>query len=326
MIQLDRIHLADVLDGLRSLPDACVDCVMTSPPYWATRDYRIPRTTWSDGSVVHLGLEPTVESYVGHLLEVFEEVKRVLKPTGTCWVNLADTYSGSWGGYSREETVEHRTPFLRAASAKAFRPPTSLTQRIPLKSLCLIPERFALGMVERGWVLRNRVVWSKTNALPSGAKDRLTPRWENILFFAKSRRYHFDLDAVRVPPTSRAARAPCKRPAAPRTSLHVRGHRLPPRPDEVGGCHPLGKNPGDVWTLPTARLPTGHPAGYPEALCRIPITAGCPPGGVVLDPFMGSGTTAVVARSLGRRFLGFELNAEYIRAAEDRLEGGRHAA
>ena len=151
MLDLNKIYCMDAREGLKKLPDESIDCVVTSPPYWAMRDYGIPPTKWGDGTQAVLGLEPSVEEYLDHLLEVFDEIKRVLKKTGTLWVNLGDTYAGSWGGYAQTRdkkaengTQENRSSWKRRAyEDRLFRPPSSLKQRIQLRSLCQIPSRFA---------------------------------------------------------------------------------------------------------------------------------------------------------------------------------------
>lgn len=358
MLQLNTIHEIDALKGLRKLPDQSVDCVMTSPPYWSTRDYKVVESIWLDGSSCSLGLEADADDYVRHLCEVFEEIKRVLKETGTVWVNLGDTYAGSGGqcaskgikGGQRERTVNGRRWKRSAYQGTTFRPPSSAKQVVRDKSLCLIPERFALAMVERGWILRNRVIWHKPNHMPASVKDRLTQTWEYLLFFVKQKRYLFDLDAIREPhkDLGRGDAESAVRPAAHRRSHHTKGRRLPPSVGQPQSLHPLGKNPGDCWNIATGSFRGAHFAGYPEQLCERPIKAGCPrcvcttcgavtfsdekgpecdcngevggvTPGVVLDPFMGSGTTAVVARRLGRSFIGFELNPEYVSLANQRL-------
>lgn len=364
MLQLNTIHEIDALEGLRQLADESVDCVMTSPPYWSTRDYKVLESNWSDGSSCSLGLEADADDYVRHLCEVFEEIKRVLKKTGTVWVNLGDTYAGSWGNYApngikgvqRTRTVSGRRWKRSAYQDTTFRPPSSAKQAVRGKSLCLVPERFALAMVERGWILRNRVVWHKPNHMPASVKDRLTQTWEYILFFVKQRQYHFDLDAIREPPKDpgKGEAESAVRAAAHRQSHHIKGRRLPPPVGHPQSLHPLGKNPGDCWSIATRPFRGAHFAVYPEGLCERPIKAGCPryvcttcgavafsdekgPGcecngevrgvggeggvtpGVVLDPFMGSGTTAVVAKRLGRSFVGFELNPDYVSLANQRL-------
>ncbi len=387
MLSINRIHCMDALSGLQNLDNESVDCVMTSPPYWGTRDYSVPATRWTDGADSALGLEQDVREYVKHLLEVFDEVWRVLKRYGSLWVNLGDTYAGSWGNYApngvkgnqRPRTESGRRWNRSAAPGPSFRPPSSFGQPVQRKSLCLIPERFALGLVERGWILRNRIVWYKPNHMPSSVKDRFTPSWEHLLFFVKAPRYHFDLDAVREPHRCLLRGKLRALPAGPtRSSPHPRGNRLPPRAGEPHSLHrsgknpgdywivpaetrplgaivgrsgavkvpggsgwvghppggeariirerdprwlsPAGKNPGDCWEVPTKPFRKGHFAVYPEKLCERPIKAGCPPGGIVLDPFIGSGTTAVVAKKLGRDFIGFELNPEYVKMATHRLK------
>ncbi len=361
MLHLNTIHEIDALEGLRQLADQSVDCVMTSPPYWSTRDYNVLESSWSDGSSCGLGLEVNANDYVRHLCEVFDEVKRVLKKTGTVWVNLGDTYAGSWGnnapngikGVQRGRTVSGRRWNRPGYQGTTFRPPSSAKQGVRQKSLCLIPERFALGMVERGWILRNRVVWHKPNHMPASVKDRLTQTWEYLLFFVKQKRYLFDLDGIREPhkDPGRGKAESSPKPAPVRRSHHLKGRRLPPPVGQAQSLHPLGKNPGDCWNIATGSFRGAHVAVYPEQLCERPIKAGCPrhvcttcgaatftdqnrpacdcsggvrgvPGvspGVVLDPFMGSGTTAVVARRLGRSFIGFELNPEYVKLADRRL-------
>lgn len=304
---LDNLSVADARDGLASLDDRSVDCILTSPPYWGTRGYDVGRVTWSDGSAVALGLEPDVETYLDHLGEVFGQVERVLKDSGTVWVNLGDVYaSGNRNRMLRDHsstqhTHRHATPILD-------------------KSLCLIPERFALRMSQCGWILRNKIVWAKANHAPSSVKDRFTCGWEHLFLFVKSPRYSFDLDAVRVPHATNppsATRVLTRRPSSSPTSLI--GYRAGPPTGDPARYHALGGNPGDVWVIPTRPSDRSHPAPFPEVLCERPILAGCPPGGLVVDPFVGSGTTAVVAKRLCRHFIGFDLNPAYIALARDRI-------
>ena len=302
-LETDKILCRDVLVGLRGLPDACVDCVLTSPPYWAHRDYGVRSTSWSDGTHVILGLEASVDAYVEHVREVFRELCRVLKPTGTLWIVLGDTYAGHWKGPGRSS---NRSGVLHRG--------------VPNKSLCLVPERIALGLAEDGWILRNRIVWQKPNHMPSSVKDRFTNSWEHLLFFVRQDRYRFDLDAVRVPHVkTRCFKTKSHGKVMNRPTPHLRGHRRPPHPGEPQSFHPLGKNPGDVWQISTQPSRSGHPAPYPERLCEWALKAGCPPGGLVLDPFVGSGTTALVAAKLGRRYIGFDANLSYVRTARTRL-------
>lgn len=309
MLELDRIYAVDAREGLRQLDAESVDCVVTSPPYWATRDYGVPPVRWADGSEVPLGLESDPEDFVEHLCEVFDEVARVLKEAGTLWVNLGDMY------WIPERVSAIRTPAEGSPRLGSSDPCAVRDTGFAKKSLCLIPERFALAMAKRGWVLRNKIVWHKPNHMPSSARDRLACAWEYVFLFTKSIRYFFDLDAVRVPhrPSSheRRARAP---PRA--TGVPVRGLVRPPGAYRL---HPLGRNPGDCWSISTGGGRGGHPAVYPERLCERPILAGCPAGGVVLDPFVGSGTTAVVAQRLGRRFIGLEVSPGFAELARQQL-------
>ncbi len=432
-IKPDSIYCIDGLSGLKKLADESVDCVMTSPPYWALRDYDVDPIDWGgDSNCKHrfaedtinaatnqnhsksakvnkytaaynvtgdasrlcakcgawrgsLGLEPHFDLYLDHLLTILDEVKRVLKSTGTLWINLGDTYAGSWGSFAQKPSTQKRrenhesTSWPRRAYADLqFRPPSSNRQSVTRRSLCLIPARFAIRMADHGWILRNDIVWHKPNHMPASVKNRFSNAWEHLLFFVKSEKYYFDLDVVRVPHKSLNVK-PRKTSLEdnPRFSPHVSGGRMPPHPGQPQSMHPLGKNPGDFWTIPSetrtlgalmgrtgaVKVPSGagwighvpggqarivrendprwlpqkgknpgdawaihtkpfpgaHFAVFPEALCERPIRAGCPLGGLVLDPFVGSGTTAVAAKRLGRRFIGFELNVNYVKMARERL-------
>lgn len=257
----------DALTMLRRLPDEHIQMTITSPPYWCLRNYHIAG---------QLGLEPSYNEYVTKLCDVFDEVKRVLRQDGTCWVNLADSYSGSSGGHpSSIHTKARRLGYTFP------RPPHS---DIPKKSLHLIPFRFAIEMVHRGWVLRNVLIWKKPNALPDSVKDRFTVDFEYVFFFAKSRRYYFK---QQLEPT-----------------VYDKGMR----------------NHRSILEVNTRPLFSNHFAAYPEELVEMPMKAGCPEGGIVLDPFLGSGTTAIVAERLSRRWLGIELNPDYVQLATKRLE------
>lgn len=321
MTTLDGLHALDAVSGLKRLANDSVDCMITSPPYWDTRDYGPIAAKWADGQQCVLGREPAINQYLVHLLEVFDEIKRVVKPGGTVWVNLGDVY---WSGSRcvRRNTTGNgpsrapvRNTGLKSDGQSLRGMVDSLS--LPYKSLCLIPERFAVAMVARGWVLRNRIIWHKPNHLPASVKDRLTGTWEHLFLFTKSSSYTFDLDAIRIPHRSTPHQNPKHESA--RSSNCIRGRRLPPRAGEPQAMHPLGKNPGDCWSIPLRPSRHKHAAAFPEALCVRPILAGCPKGGIVLDPFIGSGTTAVVAKRLGRRFIGFDSNPAYINVAKQRL-------
>lgn len=275
--QLDRIYVGDAAAVLRRWPSGFVDLCVTSPPYFQLRDY---------GHKDQIGLERTPDEYVRRVLAVLREVRRVLKPKGSLYLNLGDTYRN--------------------------------------KSLVGIPLRVVRELQRRGWYLRNAIVWHKPHGLPSAIKDRLTNRYEFVFHLTRSRRYYFNLDPLRVPnidPRTKHLTGPVRRGAQGlnhRSGVVVAGNFTP---------DPRGKNPGDVWaigpdTRPKRYIAPGkvvHYAPFPETLVDRPVLAACPPGGVVLDPFMGSGTTAVVARRHGRRFLGVELVPDYAALAKARL-------
>lgn len=315
---------ATVLGGL--LPES-VDTVVTSPPYFQLRDYGMPG---------QLGAEPTVAEFVDNVRSVTRGIRRVLKPTGSMWLNLGD-------GYSRKDGVG-----------------------VPLGSLTLVPQRMALALAEDGWVVRNVCVWHKSNPLPQSARDRLSPTYEVVIFATKSRRYFFDLDAIRVP--HRSADRAGRRSVA---SLYQGGNSGLVRLKSAGRVGNVnGKNPGDVWTVATAIDRLGHQATFPESLIERPILATCPERicvqcdtawtrpvriltvhtsegsrpvrkvgelqrcdcfaptrpGVVLDPFFGTGTAGAVAAKHDRDWLGIELNPAYRNLAEKRLGVSRRAA
>lgn len=283
----------DAAVRLRDLPDGSVDCVITSPPYFLLRDY---------GTLNQIGLEGSVDEWVSRLLGVTAELARVLKPTGSFYLNVSDSY----------------------ARHQRYGAPT--------KSLLLGPERLLLRLLDQGWIVRNKLVWSKPNPLPASVRDRLSCTWEPLYLLTRSPRYYFDLDAIREPHRTQRKPAPHTRPgkyeeAKPKWAGPLAGSNnglLRARAEGRSG-HPLGKNPGDVWTIPTAGYRGAHFATFPAALLTKPILASCPPGGVVLDPFMGAGTVAIEAERLGRDWLGIELNPAYRRQALRRIAAARKA-
>ncbi|MFJ4220715.1 DNA-methyltransferase [Curtobacterium luteum] len=317
----NEILTGDALQTLRTLPDGSVDQIVTSPPYFRLRDYGAPG---------QLGLEPSVEDWVAGLRGVLRECARVLAATGTMWLNLGDTYS------------------------------TKPRDGGPRKSLLFGPERLALALLDDGWLIRNKIVWAKTNTVPTSVRDRFATKYEVVYLLARNPRYYFDLDRVRVPHVSR--------PPKPRiTQAGARPRKAPwlgPNSDGDKGLaqlrdrglvgHPLGKNPGDVWSMAVSNYRGAHFATFPAALARRMIEAGCPEWrcqrcrkpwrsppdrtrrlppepscsclaprepGLVLDPFMGAGTTALAARDAGRDWIGIELNPAFRDLAVDRLDG-----
>lgn len=319
-----EILVGDALTTLRALPRNCVDTVLTSPAYYLLRDYQI------EGQ---LGMEASVSEWVDNLVAVCDELARVLRPTGSMWLNLGDSYS------------------------------RHLRYGAPPKSLLLGPERLLLALSQRGWIVRNKVVWVKPNPMPASVVDRLNTTWEPMFLLVRSTSYHFRLDAIREPHRSR--RSPTEKPD---DKLKYGAAKRPPWSGPLAGSnsgllkaraegrsgHRLGKNPGDVWTVATASFGGKHYATFPVGLIERPLKATCPEKvcaacgqpwshrdgslrpdcrckagscpGLVLDPFIGAGTTALVAERLGRDWLGIELNPEYARLARQRIETARKQA
>ena len=366
MLQINKIHCLDVRKGLKQMPDESVDCVVTSPPYWALRDYGRAATTiwdakpgcqhrWGDNCVIkrsgdettagtgnhrtgaghyvnlsyfctkcgawrgQFGLEPDFGLYLQHLIAIFDDVQRVLKKTGTLWVNLGDTYARSWGSYAPnrpcDKTSKKSSTWNRMTYGdRSFRPPSSFKRRVRERSLCMIPSRFAIAMTDRKWILRNEIIWHKPNAIPSSAKNRFTDDFEKLFFFVKSKKYCFEqqFEEHHTRNSGNKQRKIYNQGQNARMNTHM-GESIPWEPNSCG------RNKRCVWRIATKPLPDAHFAVFPEELIETPIRAGCPPGGLVLDPFMGAGTTAIVARKLGRNFLGFELNCDYVKLARRRL-------
>ena len=298
------------LEVLKTIPDNSIDCCITSPPYWGLRDY---------GHEEQLGSEAHFKDFVNNLCNVFDEVKRVLKPTGTCFINLGDTYGGSGSGTTKNadtsKYVENskQVYVLPNGTSKAsqFRG-TTLN-----KSLCMIPERFAIEMIDRGWTLRNQIIWHKPNQMPSSAKDRFTVDFEKVFFFVKQpTEYYFkqQLEPYTEPLdrwAGQMVRGNYKTKTEQFSVQERNGRDMRPNPE--------GKNMRTVWSINTEPSTEAHFATYPQRLVERMLKAGCPENGIVLDPFFGSGTTGVYARKVNRNFLGIELNPEYVKIAENRL-------
>ncbi len=327
-----RILVGDARERLADLFAGSVDCVITSPPYFAMRDY---------GHAAQIGAESHIDAWAEDIATVCAELWRVLVPGGSLWLNLGD-------GYSRREE-----------------------EGAQKKSLLLGPERVALRLTQDGWLLRNKAIWAKKNPMPSSVADRLSTTHEFVYFFTKQPHYYFDLDAIREPKQGKAPAAPsvARTNYPPREAVPTIGNV--PRIDlnqglasmkaEGRDTHPLGKNPGDVWSLATASYRGAHFATFPVELVRRPLLATCPQQvcigcgqpwrramqaingrklatgrlrpdctchgaarpGIVLDPFLGAGTVALAAEHYGRDWLGIELNPTYAHLAEKRLDEWR---
>ena len=298
----------DCLIGLQKLPDNSIDCCISSPPYWGLRDYGV------EGQI---GNENEFTDFINKLAEIYKEVYRVLKPEGTCFVNLGDTYMGGTAGSGGNCGKHIESGTNKYAKSTRFKNGVK-KNGLPKKSLALIPERFAIEMISNGWILRNQIIWHKPNQMPSSAKDRFTVDFEKIFFFVKqSTGYYFE---QQLEPYTK----PMNRWGGDNLEANgksdwdngtgqstYRNRNMRPNPD--------GKNMRTVWSINTKPFPDAHFAVFPETLVERMIKSGCPENGVVLDPFMGAGTTAVVARKLNRSYIGYELNPEYVKMANDRL-------
>lgn len=400
-----KILLGDVFEKIKEIPDETVDVVCTSPPYWGLRDY---------GVEGQMGMEPDFHDYLAKLNTLMRELRRVLKKTGTVWVNLGDTYSTVSGGmkdiskgntkqYGKVQYHEKGTGNVEVYGVDQ----TNMKKGLKPKCRVGIPERFYINCIDDGWIARNHIVWTKNNAMPSSVKDRFTNKWESVFFFAKEKKYYFNLDVVRekcITPAKKfnvrvrdsdkarflqkatdeekanhnkkgekksdngkvkphwnttmrervnQARKdgnihynPLGNPLGknpgdifeyrPGTDLkenydgskydnqmeeglHRQGLYKGKYADSKDINHPLGKNPGDIFLINTKAYKGAHFAVFPPALPEKILKCSCPKDGLVLDPFLGSGTTAWVAQQLNLNWIGIELNEEYAKIAKDRL-------
>lgn len=433
----NQIFNGNTFEVLKSFPDGCIDCSITSPPYWNLRDYKTNPIIWGgDKNCSHewttehkkpiklqagnpefkrkwreqatsndatngtfcikcgawngqLGLEPTPQLFINHLCDIFDEVKRVLKPTGTCWVNIGDTYSTSTKGSGGKSPVQ-------LGNMGSFFKGQKLECDAPKKSLLMIPERFALEMINRGWILRNVIIFLKPNCMPESVKDRFTRDFEYIYFFVKNNKYYFEqqfepLKEATVKRYQTGWNGNKKRDYA--RGSHNNLDKYIGNPDAVDESIRRGKNKRTTWPITTTSCKEAHFATFSPKLVETPILAGCPEmvcvtcgqpkqkifkkeplpdkykiylngeagdkkqsgsligwrtsvegqkwlqenppkhigwtkckckqqeiqPGIVLDPFAGSGTTLMVAKQLGRRFVGIEINPEYIGIIKKRI-------
>lgn len=302
---LNKVICGDCLEVMKDIPDKSVDMVLTSPPYWSLRDY---------GTEGQIGLESTFQEYIKNLCKIFDETMRILKNNGTCWVVLGDTYI-SGGGASRH--FGYSDPKYKNGRNGQHIEPSAFPQSLPPKSLAMIPSRFAIEMQSRGWILRNEIIWHKPNAMPSSAKDRFTVDFEKIFMFSKNIKYKFNQQLEPyLEPMNRWGGDKLKKSGISdwdvgtgQTSYRNRNMRPNKR----------GRNKRCVWSINTKPTGQKHYATYPDSLIKTPILAGSSKDDVVFDPFMGSGTTALVASELNRHFIGIEINPDYCKIAEDRL-------
>lgn len=304
------VYQGDCLEVLRSLPDNSVNCCVTSPPYFGLRDYGI------DGQI---GLEATLHEYINKLVEVFDQVRRVLTLDGTCWLNLGDTYSTHRSGKCNQpmrtsgltSSKTQQLARLLKEQNKEYR-----NSEIPEKNLLLVPHRVAIALQESGWWVRQDIVWSKPNAMPEPVTDRCTRSHEYVFLLTKSSRYYYNADAISEPSRSdhssgNGFKRDCR--LTMRDANGARGNDAPWLPGK-------NRNARSVWTINTKAYSEAHFAVFPSDLPRRCILAGCPEGGTVLDPFAGSGTTLWVAQENARKAIGIELNPNYLNLIEKRCQ------
>ena len=311
MLSMDNIEKNTIINGnslevLKSLPDNSIDCCVTSPPYYALRDYGC------DGQI---GLEETPEKYIESLCDVFSEVRRVLTPEGTLWLNIGDSYNGNKVGNT--EVVKNK----KVSESNDFH--KKLWSEAKPKDLIGIPWMLAFALRSQGWYLRQDIIWHKPNPMPESVTDRCTKSHEYIFLLSKSQKYYFDYESIMEPCADQernnfqsGSRANGINKDRNDNDLGERSKTWKPKTID----NQKVRNKRDVWEVNTKPCKEAHFATYPFELIKPCILAGCPENGIVLDPFMGSGTTAIVARSLNRNYLGVELNPEYIKIAHKRLE------
>lgn len=288
----------DAKTVLAALPSQSVNTIVTSPPYFGLRDY---------GVADQLGTEPTLTQYIQGLRAVFTEARRVLADDGTLWLNLGDSYVHKRASGPQGTSGQRASRTFTATGSGGW-------DGLPDKNLAGVPWRVAFALQDDGWILRNDIIWHKPNAMPESVKDRLSNRHEHLFLFTKSERYWFDLDPIREQAATADRNGP-RRSYAPgsTSSMGPEGeHRIMSGPFAGLPLNDKGKNPGDIWTIATQPFPGAHFATMPSALAERALLAGCKPGGVVLDPFSGSGTTGMAAAKHGRGYVGIDVNVDYL--------------
>jgi len=302
-----RILTGDCRAVLRIIPDESVHCVVTSPPYWGLRDY---------GVGGQLGLEPTYQEYVANMVEVFREVRRVLRKDGTLWLNLGDSYAPGAGKVGDRPGGGSQGDNWQGATTSPNRMPQP---GLKPKDLCGIPWRVAFALQADGWYLRQDIIWNKPSPMPESVTDRCTKAHEYIFLLAKSHRYYYDADAIAEPANPEhfgrykydfTGSKPGQDDAMPNSyTIRLKGAR----------DFKETRNRRSVWEIATQGFSEAHFATFPPALIEPCIKAGCPKDGTVLDPFGGAGTSGLVADRLGRNAILIELNPEYAEMARRRL-------
>ncbi|WP_082734024.1 DNA-methyltransferase [Polycladidibacter hongkongensis] len=329
-----RLLIGDVQDRLRDLPDNAVDCVVVSPPYWGLRDY---------GVEGQLGLEATLQEHLDKMVEVFEEVKRVLKPEGTCWVNYGDCYAAPPSGHKADNSGRVRTgKDDRTFTQKPF---STIQGVLKPKDLCMVPNRLAIALQEAGWWVRAECIWAKPNPMPESVRDRPAVAHEKIFLLTKTPHYFYDAQAVRQHRTSDedangfrggsyTQGSPTKREQTGEQRVKDRGglrphagfnkswDKMSKAEQQANGRNLRNYEPAApaVWNMATRPFSDAHFATFPPELVERCLKAGCPKGGVVLDPFGGAGTTALVALRMGMKAILIELNPDYAEIARKRIE------
>lgn len=343
----NNIYEGNCLDVIKTFPDKSIDSVITSPPYWQLRDYN-----W-DGQ---WGLEPTFQMYLENLWSLMDEIYRVLKDTGTVWINLGDSYygsgHGSWSKYD-DGTITHKDKYYGDGRNTSPKTDWDYSKMKP-KTLILIPHRFAIGCIDRGWIMRNDIVWAKRNGMPESVTDRFSKKHEYFFFMTKKEKYYFDLDGIRdahkqvsieraqrgisednkwlngadgqtkhnlsQPRPNVTTKIP-KEQSEMFGSPRARQHRES-NTNDTDASNPKGKNPGsvsDFWDIPTQPSSDAHYATYNTKLIDKPIVAGCPIGGIILDPFAGTATTGCRAIELQRKFIGIEGSEKFVKIGNKKL-------
>ena len=300
---MNKILQGNVTDKLKELETGTVQCVVTSPPYWGLRDY---------GSDGQLGLEETPEEYVENMVEVFREIKRVLKKDGTVWLNLGDSYLAQTGkGFPG--TGQRNIPNSSKYAAKKIKRPKLLKP----KNIIGIPWRVAFSLQSDGWYLRQDIIWHKPNPMPESVKDRCTKSHEYIFLLTKSAKYYYNIDAIREPHQTNSVNKMRDRSTESYNNSYIKDRFSK---GERPQGHENGRNKRSVWSINTKPYKEAHFAVFPPKLPELCIKAGSAEGDIILDPFFGSGTTGWVAQRLGRKWIGIELNPEYIKIANKRLQ------